>query len=170
MSRRVNTNGNRNIVKGEVKQQECHVCKKNGESWRVYNDHNFRDLKGRICCPIFVKKMRENCCYKCNKSGHFADHCTVVVTTTREEDLKTFVNKLIIREKKVVKESKPVVTPVRTTNAFSALEDSSEDEDKPPANVTVRKPVKKVKDWADYESDNDDETPSPRRKLFSDVV
>jgi hypothetical protein len=157
MSRRVNTNGNRKVIKGEVKQNECHVCKKNGESWRVYNDHNFRDLKGRICCPIFVKKMRENCCYKCNKTGHFADHCAVVVTTitTPAEELKTLVNKSLMREKKVSSETKPVVT-IRTANGFASLCDSSDEEDKPPSNVTVRKPAKKVvKDWADYESDDE---------------
>jgi hypothetical protein len=158
---------NKKTIKGEVKQNECHVCKKNGEGWRVYNDHNFRDTKGRICCPIFVKKMRENCCYKCNKIGHFADHCTVVASTVQEQ--KPVVMKWPMRTKPLEKESAPAVK-ARPANVFAALEESSSDEeDKPHPNVTVRKPVSKVAqmNWADMGSDDEDEEPaSPRKRLF----
>jgi hypothetical protein len=91
--------------------------------------------------------------------GHFADHCAVVITSTTNanfvEELKTLVNKSLMREKKVPSETKLCVT-IRTANAFDSLCDSSDEEDKPPSNVTVRKPAKKVvKDWADYESDDE---------------
>jgi len=165
MSYRTSTNGNRKAVKGEVKQQECHVCKRNGEDWRVYNDHNFRDTKGRICCPIFVKKMRENCCSKCNKIGHFADHCTAVMPSDSVQEHTNFVKKYLTRGKPATKVAVKTA-PVQSANLFAALDESSDEEDKPHPNVTVRKPVSRVAqmDWA--AADSDDESNSPRKRLF----
>lgn len=171
MSYRTSTNGNRKAVKGEVKQTECHVCKRNGESCGVYNGHNFRDTKGRICCPNFVKKMRENCCSKCNKIGHFADHCTAVAPSDSSAQERTnFIMKYLTRGKPAAKVAVKTA-PVQSANAFAALDESSSDEeDKPHPNVTVRKPVLKVAqmDWAEMDSD-DEESDSPRKRLFEMV-
>ena len=130
-----------------LNKTECYVCKKNGESWRVYEDHNFRDTKGRISCKNFLRKMRENCCYKCDGYGHFADHC---------KGTKPFVFKKFYSDKPTAKENK-IVAMVITKNVFSEI-DVSYDEDAPHPIVAVRKPVSKVAtmDWT-AESDSEDD-------------
>jgi hypothetical protein len=88
--------------------------------------------------------MRENCCYKCDGYGHFADHC---------KGTKPFVFKKFYSDKPMAKETK-IVAMVVTKNIFSEI-DVSDEEDAPNA---VRKPVSKVAtmDWT-AESDSEDE-------------
>jgi hypothetical protein len=47
---------------------------------------------------------------------------------------------------------------VKVTNAFAGLAvDSDSDEEAPPANVTMRTKARKPANWADWESDDEDE-------------
>jgi hypothetical protein len=99
--------------------------------------------------------------------GHFADHCPA--TTLHEQ--KPIVIKSVLRAKYVEKESAPAVK-VRPVNVFATLDDSSDEEDKPHPNVTVRKPVLKASqmNWADMDSDDEDDEPvSPHKRLFKMV-
>jgi hypothetical protein len=148
MSRRVHNNKGKH-VKFEVKATSCHVCKAHDKPVHVIESHNFRDVKGRVCCPT----MLENVCSKCGLKGHFQSRCEV---STEFKTFKSFsMNTSEYNSKKENKE-KAKVAPV---NAFAALADESSDEeaiknDPPPANVTLRKPDLK-KSWADYESDDE---------------
>ena len=149
MSRRVSTNGNKKIVKGGFMATRCHVCEKNGEAVHVFENHNFRDTKGRIVCERFLHKMRSNQCYKCDKVGHFADHCVVIV---RKNDICDEAKSVVdgLDKKKAV--SKKAGPPQKTSqNAFAALGDSSDSEEEP----APKKTSVKMMDWADYYSDDE---------------
>jgi hypothetical protein len=148
MSRRVQNNNKGKHVKVEIIAASCHVCKAHDKPVHVIESHNFRDVKGRVCCPT----MLENVCSKCGLKGHFQSRCEVSTVFKPFKSLSTKYN-----AKKENKE-KPKVVPV---NAFAALAEESSDEeeeaiknDPPPANVTLRKPDPK-KAWADYESDDE---------------
>jgi hypothetical protein len=139
-------------VRFEVAATSCHVCKAHGKPCNIVESHNFRDIKGRVCCPT----MLENICSKCGRKGHFQSKCEGLkefkAYKSPEKKAEDHKAKMAIKEKPI-----PSIQ-----NTFSALaEDSSEEEeairDDPPANVTVRKPVvkKAQKAWGDYESDDD---------------
>jgi hypothetical protein len=150
---------NKKTVKGEVKATHCHICEKAGENAQVCGSHNFRDQKGRVVCERFLQKLRDNQCYKCQQFGHFADKCG-----GKAKDICVQIKKVVrflngppsvVEPKKAVSESKT------SANAFDVLGELSDEEDEqeaPPANVTVRKPVVKAKptSWADWDSDNED--------------
>lgn len=157
---------NKKIVKGDVNVTNCHVCEKNGESAQVCGTHNFRDMKGRVVCDRFLKKMRDNHCYKCKGFGHFPDKCNGISKPKSDisSDIKACIKLLDRRlnheevkaafKQKVKSESK---TSQNAFAAFASSSDDEEDDDKSPANVTLRKPVVKAKpkSWADYESDEE---------------
>jgi hypothetical protein len=88
------------------------------------------------------------------------------------QEKKPDIMKWLMRTKPLEKETVPAVKS-RPVNGFAALEESSSDEeDKPHPNVTIRKPVSKVAqmNWADMDSDDEDEEPaSPRKRLFKMV-
>ena len=154
MSRRVS---NKKAIKAEIKPTNCHVCEKNGENAHVCSSHNFKNLKGRVVCDRFLKKMRDNKCYKCERFGHFPDRCTVSSNTTTGmgfdfKKLMKFLDSTPREEEPKKKESSSKMT----INAFAALNDSldEEEDDKPPANVTLRKKVIN-KSWTDWDSDEE---------------
>ena len=155
MSRRVPNNNRSKVVKGEVKATSCHVCKAHGKPFNIVESHNFRDVKGRVCCPT----MLENICSKCGRKGHFQSKCEGLEQIKEFKPYKSPATKAEEYEAKKENKEKVKVAP---TNAFSALaEDSSDEEeaikdDPPPANVTLRKSDPK-KSWADYDDDDDEE-------------
>jgi hypothetical protein len=150
MSRRVHNNKGKH-VKFEEMATSCHVCKAHEKPAHVIESHNFRNARGKVCCPT----MLENVCSKCGLKGHFQSRCEV---STVFKPFKSFSMKTSENNAKKENKEKPKVVPV---NAFAALAEESSDEeeeriknDPPPANVTLRKPDAK-KDWADYESDDE---------------
>ena len=144
MSRRVIPTINRGkMVKGEVEAASCHVCKAHGKSEYCVNSHNFRDVKGRVCCPT----MLENICSKCGVKGHFQSGCSGPKEVKSHKSSST---KEVERD--TIKDKTKVFV-----NAFDALAD---EDDAPPANVTIRKPLSRAArlelNWAD-DSESDEE-------------
>ena len=151
MSRRVHNSKGKH-VKFEEMATSCHVCKAHEKPAHVIESHNFRNARGKVCCPT----MLENVCSKCGLKGHFKSRCEV---STEFKPFKSFSMKTSENNAKKENKEKPKVVPV---NAFAALAEESSDEeeeeaikdDPPPVNVTLRKPDPK-KDWADYDSDDE---------------
>jgi hypothetical protein len=154
MSRRVS---NKKVIKGEVKPTNCNICEKNGENANVCSSHNFKDLKGRVVCDRFLKKMRDNQCYKCERFGHFPDHCACSSTTTTGMgfDFKKLM-KFLDNTPREEEPKKKETSSKMSINAFAALNESSDEEedDKPTANVTLRMKVIN-KSWTDWDSDEE---------------
>lgn len=154
MSRRVIPNNKSKLVKGEVKATGCHVCKAHGKSTQMVDSHNFRDVRGKVCCPT----MLENVCSKCGVKGHFQSGCT------GPKEKKAFQDKVTEREDKKEKVAVPPINP------FDALAgDDSDQDDAPPANVTIHKPMSRTArlrmNWAvdalaGDDSDEDDAPPA----------
>ena len=137
----------RRVTKKEVKATECHVCKKSGESWQVCSSHNFRDIKGRIACERFLKKIRENLCNKCNTHGHFSDRCT------GKTEFK--VNVKVFKHIGNACVEKPIVS---NKGSFSAIAgyDSEEEEQAVVCPVAMkRKKNIKTDCWADWSDDDE---------------
>jgi hypothetical protein len=133
------------FAKGEVKATGCHVCKAHGKSTQMVESHNFRDIRGKVCCPT----MLENVCSKCGVKGHFQSGCT------GPKEKKAFQERVTEREDK---KEKVAALPV---NPFDALAgDDSDQDDPPPAKVTIRKPLSRAArlrlNWAD-DSESDEE-------------
>ena len=148
----------------EVKGTCCTHCKKSGQSCHVYESHNVRDTKGRVCCPAILS----NVCSKCNKVGHLPSYCVVTVSgDTRNTETKDVVSKFVAKMKALTEPNVKVgakIVPVNEsmgTYADLAM-DSSDDEPSSPRkhslskNVTVRETKKKPSAWADW-SDVEDE-------------
>jgi hypothetical protein len=124
----------------------------------MVSSHNFRDPKGRVVCPIFLKKLKNNRCGLCDQTGHFADKCpkpSAKHVVAQKESIKP-VNKVHVKETKPVKKV--------GLNQWDVLgQDSSSDEDeeefaKVAPNVTVRSKVKASQlNWADMSDDDDEE-------------
>jgi hypothetical protein len=149
----------RRVNKKEVNVTECHICKKSGKSFQIFASHNFRDLKGRIVCDSFLKKMSENKCSKCNGTGHFSDRCSGYVQQSQSWTRPIHIH-LTLKENKIENKNIPV-----SKNVFSIL-DNDDEEDKPHPNVTIRKPVSaKTMCWADFSDDEDDDDPTPFNKF-----
>lgn len=135
MSRRfIPTNKNKQVKGVAV---GCHVCKTHGKPAQMIESHNFRDIRGNVCCPTIL----ENICSKCGLKGHLKSGCS-----------QTKVS-LITRNISTKMDFKPEKTsPI---NSFDALaDDLSDDElDAAPANVTIRKPLSRrarlLLNWAD---------------------
>ena len=138
MSRRVSNN------KKVEKPMFCKVCKDAGESAQVCAGHNIRDVRGKVCCPNVI-------CRKCGMKGsHFDNECVRTAGSIRKEVLDRGAER---DDKAMVK-----TIVVKVTNAFAGLEmDSDSDEEAPPANVTMRTKTRKPANWADWESDDEDE-------------
>jgi hypothetical protein len=155
MSRRVAHNKGKH-VKGEVMATSCHVCKAHGKPCNIVESHNFRDIKGRVCCPT----MLENVCSKCGRKGHFQSKCEGL------KEFKPYKSPATKAEEYEAKKENKEKVKVAPTNAFSALEEDSSDEeeaikdDPPPANVTIRTTLSRAArlklDWAD-DSESDEE-------------
>lgn len=149
MSRRVSTN---NAYKNTTVR--CHVCEKAGENRTVYEGHNFRDHKGRVCCTRFLGKLKSHTCGCCGLTGkHFTNQCREVVKKTVATTVTTPVAK---SEPVKVVAKKLSDTP---SSGFAALyESSSEEEAEVPLhpNVTLRRKPKNFKSWADCESSDDE--------------
>lgn len=136
-------------IKGkfEAKATGCHVCKAHGKPSQMVESHNFRDIRGKVCCPT----MLENVCSKCGIKGHLQSGCT---GTPRRKSYQYTLTKAT--ESETIKDKTKVFV-----NAFDALADGESDEDDaPPANVTIRKPLSRAArlrlNWAD-DSDTDEE-------------
>ena len=118
----------------------CKVCMDAGLSETQYKSHNVKNVNGKVCCPTLLS----NVCRRCDKFGHSEKYCTVQIKSTA---IKT--NKVI-----------PLIAAnsVSAVNPFDTLGDSGDiSDDDFPANVTMRKPkTVKAKDWADYDSDDED--------------
>ena len=128
----------------------CHICQKAGESSQIVGSHNFRDPKGRVVCPVFLKKLKNNKCGLCDHTGHFTDKCP---NTNAKQ-----TNALLEANEKPV--NKSTVKPVATNQWDVFGQDSSDDEDfaKVAPNVTMRKKANVSKrSWADYSDDEEDE-------------
>jgi hypothetical protein len=157
MSRRVPNNNRSKAVKGEVMATSCHVCKAHKKPFNIVESHNFRDHKGRVCCPT----MLENICSKCGRKGHFQSKCEGLEQIKEFKPYKSPATKAEEYNAKKENKEKVKATPA---NAFAALEEDSSDEeeaikdDPPPANVTLRKQeTKKVhKAWVDYDDDDEE--------------
>jgi hypothetical protein len=95
--------------------------------------------------------MLENVCSKCGLKGHFQSGCTgpKEVKSHKSSSTKEVERETIKNKTKVF------------VNAFDALADEESDEDDaPPANVTIRKPLSRAArirvNWAD-DSESDEE-------------
>jgi len=150
MSRRVAT-----TQRKTEKTTFCKICKDAGESAQFCGTHNIRDAKGKVCCPNVL-------CHKCGMKGsHFDNECVRTTESIRKEtDWTRFVVK---KEGKIAPEPK---TETASKNIFDGLAESdseSESEaevacsDSPPPNVTVRDAKKKPVNWADWDSDDDED-------------
>ena len=109
------------VVKGEVHATECHICKKSGEAVHIYSNHNFRNTKGAVVCEIFLKKLSENKCYKCNDFGHFANKCTGLARPKRDI--------CIMIQKRLMKKVESEQTYKRTTLSEGSKTISAKDMD-----------------------------------------
>jgi len=143
----------------EVRPTGCNHCKNLGESRNIYENHNTIDAKGRVVCP----KILTNCCFKCNHVGHLPSRC-IVVKNVQSGNLLASVSRLVAKlEPKVELKSRVAVAAPKSENLFACLHDSDSEDVSPrtptkkPVASTPRAPVKsaKVKDWADYDSDDD---------------
>lgn len=161
MSRRVINNKGKKV---EVKATLCMHCKNSGENAQVCGSHNVLDVKGRVCCP----KILANVCSKCGAKGHLPSRCTGAKMETSLDIFKILHHD---RERRAAYEVKKDSTEksgdkARSKSAFELLAMSdSEDDDAPPANVTIRmKPASgsprkvtasvKTMDWS---AESDDE-------------
>ena len=113
----------------------CKICYDQKRSLSEYSSHNLRNSKGLVCCPN-VK------CFKCNQTGHFDTTCRVSL------DAPLF-------------KQKNIAVPVKETpknkvsfGAFSVLDESSSDEDEPPAKKAAISPPLLHKDWSEYDEDD----------------
>lgn len=140
-SRIIPTNKNKQ-VKSVAMAVGCHVCKTHGKPEHIIESHNFRDIRGNVCCPTIL----ENVCSKCGLKGHLKSGCNRTKVSMIPRNISTKMD------------FKPEKT--RPINSFDALaDDMSDDElDPAPANVTIRKPLSRrarlLLNWAD---DSDDE-------------
>ena len=142
MSHRVKSTNRGKAVKGEVAATSCHVCKAHGKSEYCVSSHNFRDIRGKVCCPT----MLENVCSKCGVKGHFQSGCTGAKAEAPRKPYRSYATKAVEHEAK--EKSKAVV------NVFELLDGDSSDDDAPPAKVTIRQ-TKVKRSWADMSDDED---------------
>jgi hypothetical protein len=160
----------------EMKTLCCTHCKVRGEAKIVYESHNARDFKGRVCCPAILR----NVCSKCSKVGHLPSYCVVtvpcvvtaacVVTVSRDgrtTETKDVVGKFVAKmkaltEPKTKEEPKAEPKPKAMGMYADLVMDSDDDESGSPRkqslskNVTVREAKKKPRAWADWSDDEDD--------------
>jgi len=135
----------------DAKATCCHVCEKAGENRQIVESHNFRDQKGRVVCQIFLQKVRNNKCQKCDQLGHFTDKCpNAMVSKAKIHPMKLLV--------KTIKNDSHKTSVA--SNSFSALENDDDILDEiafseVAPNVTVRS-KRMMRSWADM-SDDDDE-------------
>ena len=160
--------------KKEVKQTRCGHCEKIGMPRHVVENHNVRDRAGRVCCPAILG----NTCSKCDERGHLPSYCNGVKKVYKFKPFRTEarVEKLEVKPvaadggafaalgdsedetpapstpRRFNTEVKSSPPPLNHKNALSKIDwfaDVSDDEeDAPPANVTVRKrEVKREDAW-----------------------
>ena len=85
----MNVTKNNRYTKETVEKKFCGVCKNAGKSEAVYTSHFIKSVQGPngiVVCPTIL----QNKCFKCEKYGHFSDHCKnskieKVVLNHREE-------------------------------------------------------------------------------------
>lgn len=132
----------------------CNVCKDAGLSQQQFMSHSIKNERGVVCCPTLLS----NVCRRCSKFGHTQNYCAVVLKTDRTPA-------------KVAAKPTPVYAKA-VTNTFAALLDSDSEDDVPanvtvrktkhtnndvPDNVTLRNTNTIKKNWADYDTDDEDD-------------
>jgi hypothetical protein len=146
MSRRINNNKKVAVSSSAF----CHICEKAGVPRTLYENHNFRDHNGKICCTRFLNNLRSHTCSECGKVGnHFSNQC--------QEPKKQLTVRIVaaVKEKETKKKAEAKATPA---NLFSTLDEGSDEEEEAPhPNVTVRRKYKFIRNWADCESSDDEE-------------
>jgi len=146
MSRRISSN--QKVVM--YSSAFCHVCEKAGVPRTLYENHNFRDHKGKICCKRFLDNLRSHTCTECGKSGnHFSNQC--------KEPKKQQPVRLAVVIVKAKDNKKKADAQAVQTNVFENLDEGSDAEEAPHPNVTVRRKSKFIRNWADCESSDDEE-------------
>lgn len=129
----------------------CHVCEKAGVPRTLYENHNFRDHRGKICCKRFLDNLRSHTCSECGKSGnHFSNQCK---EPKKQQPVRMTV--VMVKSNDIKKKSDTVVAQ---SNVFATLDEGSDaEEEAPHPNVTVRRKSKFIRNWADCESSDDEE-------------
>lgn len=94
---------------------ECVVCKAAGKSDNI--DHWIRNDKGAVVCPTLL----EQSCRHCGQKGHTPKYCTIKKQEERQDRRATFRSLVVVKDKN--NKNKKV------SNAFGALDESSDEED-----------------------------------------
>jgi hypothetical protein len=119
----------------------CKVCKDMGLSDIVYNSHNVKNEKGKVCCPTLMSIR----CTKCSNMGHMEKYCTV-----KEKDISS--NFCFKKPEETNVAAKSI-----SSNAFAVFDDSSSSDVDTP--VLKKTPASK-RNWAEW-SDSEDEYDEP---------
>jgi len=132
-----------------------------GEPLHAWTGHNTADMSGRVCCP----KILANVCSKCNVRGHLSSRCTGRPDVFRKMafvfrhaeppvELATHVQSSrggfdVLADCDSSPDASPRTPrmPVKASQMDWSIE--SDEEDAPPANVTIRSKV--MRSWADDE-------------------
>jgi Nanos RNA binding domain len=125
-------NNQRNRYTKETEQKKyCSVCHKAGKSEKEYTSHFTKSVPGPsgiVVCPTILR----NLCNKCNKYGHFSDHCKEIrvdfAAHYRPARKEPIAEK---KEEKTYEELWPTIGQVvgskrvHSGNAYAALEDEA---------------------------------------------
>jgi hypothetical protein len=150
MSRRVSNN--KKVVM--YSSAFCHVCEKAGVPRTLYENHNFRDHRGKICCKRFLDNLRSHTCTECGKSGnHFSNQCQ---EPKKQQPVRMALIMVKAKENKKKADTPPLAVQA---NVFATLDEASDEEEEAPPhpNVTFRRKSKFIRNWADCESSDDEE-------------
>lgn len=155
-------NNQRNRYSKETEQKKyCKVCHKAGKSEKEYTSHFTKSVpgdKGIVVCPTILR----NLCVKCNKHGHFSDHCTAApktcyVASTRPTEVREPITEK--KEEKTYEELWPTIGQVagskrvHSGNRYAALEGEAMPDVKPVAHKMNFKKMLETKYVAPKEED-----------------
>lgn len=134
---RSTTQNHHNRYAKETEQKKyCKVCHKAGKTEKEYTSHYTKSVpgdKGIVVCPTILR----NLCVKCNKYGHFSDHCTAAAVQRPAEVRRAPIAEK--KEEKTYEELWPAIGQVAESkrvhsgNVYAALYDEAMPAVKPAA-------------------------------------